>query len=143
MNTNQISLIANSRFRISVHALVWLAMNHHVQSSASLANQVSSHATFLRRVLLPFVQSGLVEAREGRDGGYLLKVSPEQLTLADVYLTVNSEISSDVDSMDCGEAGIQLDNALEEITKTVEQQVITTLRRYTVADLVQRVSPFG
>ncbi len=92
--------------------------------------------------MLPFVQSGIVEAREGRDGGYLLKVPPEQLTLADVYLAVNSEISADLGSADCGEAGIQLDNALEEITNTAEQQLITTLRRYTVADLVQRVSPF-
>jgi Rrf2 family transcriptional regulator, repressor of oqxAB len=139
MNANG-NIITTSRFRTATHALTWLAMNQCVQSSASLAGQVNSHAAFLRRVLLPFVQAGFVEAREGRDGGYMLKVSPEDLTLADVFMTVNLDMGSDSDDSDCGEAGIQLDKALDEIAQVTEQQVIATLQKYTLADLLTRMN---
>lgn len=140
MNANDDSIILTSRFRTATHALVWLAMNQCVQSSASLAGQVHSHAAFLRRVILPFVQAGLVEAREGRDGGYMLKVSPESVTLADIFVIVHSDTISDSDHSDCGEVGIQLDKALEEMADAAEQQLIATLQQFTLADLLNRMN---
>lgn len=139
MNAGGGGFVTTSRFRTSVHALVWLATNQCIQSSASLAGHVNSHATFLRRVLLPFVQAGIVEAREGRDGGYLLKIAPEDLTLADIFMTGNAEILCDDDSSDCGEADIKLDKVLEEIAHAAEQQLITVLGQHTLADLLNRL----
>lgn len=140
MNTSAGSIITTPRFRTAIHALVWLAMNHCVQSSASLAGQVNSHAAFLRRVLLTFVQAGIVEAREGRDGGYMLKTSPKDLTLADIFMVVNSETPADCDNSDCGEAGLKLDQAIENITNAIEEQMIATLGKYTLEDLMNQLN---
>ena len=48
---NRIDQIGRPRFRIAVHALVWLAQKECVCSSKAIAERVNSHATFLRRVL--------------------------------------------------------------------------------------------
>ncbi|TXK83890.1 Rrf2 family transcriptional regulator [Paenibacillus sp. N3.4] len=144
MKPSRINQIGPPRFGIAVHALVWLANSGGVLSSAVIAGQVNSHSTFLRRVLALLTQFGIVEAREGRDGGYYLKIPADRLTLADVYIAVKSECTevcteSDVD---CGEAGKQLDYALERIMSEAEDQTITWLKRYTLADLMQGID-FG
>lgn len=135
--------IGPPRFGIAVHALVWLTQSGGVLSSGSIACQVNSHATFLRRVLQTLVQAGLVEAREGRDGGYLLKKPSGQITLADVYVAVRADGSECEENVDCGEAGQQLDLALEKILSGAEQHTIEYLRQYTIADVMARVEFFA
>jgi Rrf2 family transcriptional repressor of oqxAB len=136
----QIHQIGPPRFRTAVHVLVWLAKSQCVLSSAAMACQVHSHATFLRRVLASLVQAGMVESREGRDGGYSLKLPPEQISLADIYIAVRSEGVESEDQVDCGEEGVQLDRALEAIVKKAEKQTIDYLRQYTIADLVGQLN---
>lgn len=131
--------IVPRRFAIALQALVLLARTDEVSPSASMACQLKSHATFLRRVMIPLVQAGIVAAREGRDGGYLLGRPAERITLAEVYAAVKSECTGEGSETggQCGEGG-PLNTALEEIMEDVEEQVIGALNRYTIADLVQR-----
>ncbi|WP_409341097.1 RrF2 family transcriptional regulator [Paenibacillus sp. MBLB4367] len=136
---NRVSQIGPPRFGIAVHALVWLAQSACVLSSGSIACQVNSHATFLRRVMAPLVQAGIVEAREGRDGGYLLKVQPNRLSLADVYMAVRAEPAEPAEGVDCGEAGKKVDIALEEIMLEAERNTVTFLKKYSIADLMNRI----
>ncbi|GMA49721.1 hypothetical protein GCM10025857_10780 [Alicyclobacillus contaminans] len=133
------SIITTPRFRTAIHALAGLAINQCVQSSSSLAGHVNTHAAFLRRVLLPFVHAGIVEAREGRDGGYILKKSPEDLTLADIFMVVHHETSSPCDAPDCGARGAKLDKILDEVTDSAERQMIAALGQHTLADVLQRL----
>lgn len=112
-------------------------------SSSSIAGQVNSHATFLRRVLQTLAQAGIVEAREGRDGGYMLGKPSNQITLADVYLAVKSECTEVEENVDCGEAGKQLDIVLEKVLSEAEQHTIEYLRQFTIADVMARVDFFA
>src|SRR5690606_8014098 len=77
--------IAPPRFHVAVHILVWLAKTGDVCPSNEIASEVRGHATFLRRVLAPLVQAGIVEAREGRVGGYTLAKPAERISLGEVY----------------------------------------------------------
>jgi len=135
--TNRSGQVGPPRFAVAVHALVWLAQSERVQSSASIACQVNSHATFLRRVMNPLAQAGLVEAREGRDGGYCLKLPPERITLADVYSAVKLEPAEAAEPPECdGKAeGLKLHLALNDIMNEVEQMTIETLKKHTIADM--------
>ncbi|MBD3108586.1 Rrf2 family transcriptional regulator [Bacillus sp. AGMB 02131] len=136
---NRIDQIGQPRFRIAVHTLVWLAEKECVCSSKAIAEQLNSHATFLRRVLATLSQAGIVEAREGREGGYCLKKSVEEISLSEVYLAIKKQECEEAKSKaqaDCDELGLQLDQRLEEIMIVGEQLIIDYLKQFTLADII-------
>lgn len=144
------SQIGPPRFAVAVHILVWLARSGSFLSSATIADQVNSHATFMRRVLATLAQSGLVETREGRDGGYSLKIPAERITLADVYAAVKCDGTDATDNNECSgsapkgpcdevdprERNERLEHALIEIMNTVDRQTLEYLRGHTIASLL-------
>ena len=54
-------------------------------SSAQLAEGVDSNPTFVRRLLVPLIQAGLVRSTMGRDGGVSLSVDAATITLGEIY----------------------------------------------------------
>ncbi len=76
---------------MALHALAVLAQSEEGYPSAFIASSVNTHAVFLRRILRELVAAGLVEAREGRAGGYRLARPPRRITLAEVYRAVEPE----------------------------------------------------
>jgi Rrf2 family transcriptional repressor of oqxAB len=54
-------------------------------SSAELAEGVDSNPTFVRRLLIPLMQAGLVRSTMGRDGGVSLGVDAAAITLGEIY----------------------------------------------------------
>ena len=54
-------------------------------SSADLAEGVGSNPTFVRRLLVPLMQAGLVRSAMGRDGGVSLSVDAAAITLDEIY----------------------------------------------------------
>ncbi|MBD2868844.1 RrF2 family transcriptional regulator [Paenibacillus arenilitoris] len=136
--------IGPPRLKIAIHSVVWLAKSGSMLSSATIASQVDSHATFLRRVMQSLNHAGIVESKGGREGGYLLKKSSTEITLGDIYEAISScsnEAEAEVD-VDCGEAGEQLDVELEKILQEAEMKTIEHLRNYTIAQLMDRVHFF-
>ena len=76
------------RFKIAVHAVVCLAKSGCILSSAMMAGQVQSHATFMRRVMQALTLAGIVESKGGREGGYALLQPADRITLADISQAV-------------------------------------------------------
>jgi Rrf2 family transcriptional repressor of oqxAB len=60
-------------------------------SSTRLAEGVGSNPTFVRKLLTPLVQAGLVQSVHGRDGGVHLARDAGAITLRDVYDAVTGE----------------------------------------------------
>jgi Rrf2 family protein len=86
--------------------------------------------------------AGIVESKGGREGGYFLKKSADEITLGDIYEAVSIVPNeADVD-VDCGEAGEQLDVELEKILHEAQLKAIDHLRNYTIAQLMDRVQFF-
>jgi Rrf2 family transcriptional repressor of oqxAB len=54
-------------------------------SSTKLAEGVDSNPTFVRRLLVPLIQAGLVRSTMGRDGGVSLGVDAAKITLGEIY----------------------------------------------------------
>ena len=77
-------------FSVAVQALVVFAETDGPCSSSAMAQDLKAHAVYLRRVLSQLVRANLIQAREGRDGGYRLARSPEQISLAEVYQAVKA-----------------------------------------------------
>lgn len=135
--------IAPSRFIIAVHSLVWLALCDGLCPSSEIAAQVLVHATFLRRVMSPLVQAGIVVSREGRVGGYALARPAERITLADVYAAVKTgpaESTEDTErNPSCGPRGQRLNAVLKTMLDRAEQQAVHFLNGVTIADLTKHV----
>ncbi len=73
-------------FGLAVQALIILAKeNIQMCPSIEIANYLQSEATLMRRVLAVLAREGILETREGRDGGYRLKKAPESIALVDLY----------------------------------------------------------
>ncbi|HXH06759.1 MAG TPA: Rrf2 family transcriptional regulator [Vicinamibacterales bacterium] len=83
--------MASGRFGIALHALALLTHRPEGCSSGELARSINVHPVALRRVLADIRRAGLVQAREGRRGGYRLRRSPATVTLADIYRIVERE----------------------------------------------------
>ncbi|MGC4000077.1 MAG: Rrf2 family transcriptional regulator [Anaeromyxobacter sp.] len=84
--------MTSGRFAMALHALAVLSQAPEGgHPSGYIASSVNTHAVFLRRILRDLVAAGLVEAREGRTGGYRLAREAARITLADVYRAVEPE----------------------------------------------------
>ena len=62
----------DSSFNLAVHALVCLSHSGHSLSSETLAENICTNPTRVRRVMAGLKKAGMVETREGLDGGYRL-----------------------------------------------------------------------
>ena len=96
----------DSSFNLAVHALVCLSHSGRSLSSEALAENICTNPTRVRRVMAGLKKAGMVETREGLDGGYRLTADPASLTLRQVAEAVNTRFvdcawhSGDIDR-DC------------------------------------------
>lgn len=131
-------------FGYALQSLVYLA--HHAENecrcpSGEIADRCSTEATLMRRILARLARANIVEAREGRDGGYYLRKSPDTITLAEVYRALEMTDSLGVGLMDVAEGGCigsGMKDAFTDIMKETELLMMAVLEKRTVADLVQQ-----
>jgi Rrf2 family protein len=83
----------NGEFIIAVHVLAYLA--NHLQrniSSEELSRSACTNPARIRKVMSELRQAGLVETRSGSEGGYLLKVPQEKISLLQVLHAVGAQV---------------------------------------------------
>ncbi len=87
--TDIVTVAANSRVTIAVHALTWMALaarrGQPVMTSDEVAASVNTNAVIIRRSLGDLRGKGLVEVRHGAGAGWSLAREPAEITLLDVY----------------------------------------------------------
>ena len=125
-------------FPVAVQALVVLAGTEGSCSSSTMAQGLKAHAVFVRRVLAQLVRANLVQAREGRDGGYRLARSADAITLAEIYQAVS--VAEPAEDTTCnGGVNDRVQNILDEVGVEAEQRVLEVLDQYTLASVLRRV----
>jgi Rrf2 family protein len=131
---------------MAAHALAVLAQSREGYPSAYVAASVNTHAVFLRRILGDLVAAGLVEAREGRTGGYRLARPAERITLADVYRAVEPSgplAESPAEPNARCPVGAGMRRAFAEAAGAGARGLLAALRGQTVADLSRRALRHG
>jgi Rrf2 family transcriptional regulator, repressor of oqxAB len=133
-------LLGPKWFHIAVQALVVLAGSPEVEcSSATIAQDLKAHAAFLRRVLAQLVRAQIVEAREGRDGGYRLARPPDRIVLVDVYQAVKLSAPPE-DAVPSSGLNPDVAAALDEIGAEAEHRLLEVLSQYTIASVMERAA---
>ncbi|MCJ8014229.1 Rrf2 family transcriptional regulator [Paenibacillus sp. KQZ6P-2] len=64
--------LGSLRYRTTQSVILLLGEHGGILNSAQMAREIRIHAVYLRKIISPLLVSGLVEAKEGRDGGYKL-----------------------------------------------------------------------
>jgi len=123
---------------MAVQALVAIAGTEGHCSSAAMAHDLNAHAVFVRRVLAQLARANIVQAREGRDGGYRLAHSADQITLAEVYQAV--KVADAAEDAACGGVNARVRGVLDEIEAEAEQHLLEVLGQHTLASVLERVT---
>ncbi|MFI5272610.1 MAG: RrF2 family transcriptional regulator [Ktedonobacterales bacterium] len=147
MPSSPINLVGPASFPIAVQTLVYLARaRDDVCPSAEIAGRLGAHAVYLRRVVAQLVRAGLVEAREGRDGGYRLARPADHITLADVFRALQPSTACDTKEA-APRRGPMLDPgmqaALSRVMGQAERRALDVMQQHTLADLVGSSSGAG
>jgi Rrf2 family transcriptional regulator, repressor of oqxAB len=126
-------------FPVAVQALVVIAGTDGLCSSSTMAQDLKAHAVFVRRVLAQLARANIVQAREGRDGGYRLARSAERITLADVYQAVKLAEPQDGSACSSG-LNARVQTILDEVGAEAEQRLLEALGQQTLASVLERVA---
>ncbi|MFQ6548889.1 Rrf2 family transcriptional regulator [Aestuariibius sp. 2305UL40-4] len=79
----------NSRLSLALHTLGHMAADPgRPLTSAEIAGHSDTHPAFVRRVLGPLKDGGILRSEKGHAGGWSLARPAEEITLADVYVAL-------------------------------------------------------
>jgi len=104
-------------------------------SSAELAEGVDSNPTFVRRLLVPLMQAGLVRSTMGRDGGVSLSVDAAAITLGEIYkATMGGLWAGRSDIPHRCLVSCNVERFFGNLADEVDESVVRLLGRRTLAD---------
>ena len=86
--------MSNTRFATAIHIMTILAKNPQAfLTSDWLAGSINVNPVIVRKELINLKKSGLVESRQGKDGGVRIGKDAENINVAEIYETIkNSEV---------------------------------------------------
>ena len=132
----------NTQFAVAVHVLTFLAgaADGRPVSSDLLSTSTNTNPVYVRRVLGPLRDAGLVRSRPGVHGGWELATDPRGLTLAQVWrLLQGTDPVLGLHGPDPAcPVGRTVQESLTALDREVAAAVGRELERTTVHDVVVR-----
>jgi len=126
--------IGTSKFRAALSVIMLLAKHGGTLTSSEMAQQMKVHAAYLRKVNAEMIKAGFIEAREGHDGGYILRLPASEISMADVYKAVRGEGKGPTDPS-CNLTEF-LTNHLKHTMVEVDECIMACLKAYKIEDMV-------
>ncbi|MFU8843512.1 MAG: RrF2 family transcriptional regulator [Bacteroidales bacterium] len=77
---------------IALHGMVIVAKSEGLTNVITIAGQLDSSRHHVAKVMQRLVKDGFLHSHRGPNGGFVLKKSPEQITLLDIYESVEGKI---------------------------------------------------
>lgn len=132
-----------SDFCVAVHALVYCNHKARKLSSEELAENICTNPARVRKVMVAMKKAGLIQTKEGIDGGYQFTRDPGEVTLAAVASALNVRFvstswrSGDAD-MDCLIAAGMAD-LMDSIYTELDSLCKKRLATITIRDLDEKI----
>lgn len=134
----------NTQFAVAVHTLTYLAgqTGDSPVSSDTLSRSTNVNPVYVRRVLGPLRDAGLVRSRPGPHGGWELAVDAREVTLAQIWrLLQGTDPVLGLHGADPACAvGRGVQRSLNVIDQAVAGAVAAELERFTVHDVLAQES---
>ncbi|MBV8252430.1 MAG: Rrf2 family transcriptional regulator [Chitinophaga sp.] len=132
----------NGRFPISLHILTLMARAEgELLSSEHIAGSININPVLVRKEISNLRNHGLIESKEGKNGGATLAKPAANILLSDIYQAVKQSSllgnSRNTPNPDC-EVGKQINLHLDNLYSEVEGALIRKLQLVTLADFSQQ-----
>lgn len=132
----------NTRFAVAVHVLVYLdgVGRERPVSSDELSSSTNVNPVYVRRVLGPLREAGLVRSRPGAHGGWELAADAERISLADVWRLLQGDdpvLGLHGPAPECP-VGRTIQSSLVSIDRGVAAAVERELAGVTIADVTRQ-----
>ncbi len=130
-------------FAIAMYAMAILNHSRETISSESLARHVCAHPARVRKVMAKLKKGGLVDAKEGTDGGYQFFEDPRDVSLRDICEAVDAcliTLPCHLDDMDrdCLAAS-GMGKIMEDLCEEMNAICKNRLREISLADIGRRM----
>lgn len=133
----------SSSFTIAIHALVYLRKTGKQLSSEALAEHICVNAVRVRTIMSKLKQAGLIETREGNNGGYRCVIQEDAITLAQIYqalhlrLCNSSWASKEIDPECMISSGMS--DVMECLYDDMEDVCLHHLSTITIRDIIKQL----
>ena len=133
----------NSRMASAAHIMCFIAfIGGEGTNSEAIARSLKTNPVVVRKILKSLENEGLVELRQGRNGGVSLSRGPDKITLGDIYRAVDGEdgvfsLRDEVNERCVVARGGG--RALALIFRSVDESVQRTFQETTLAGLLSAV----
>jgi Rrf2 family protein len=132
----------NGRFAISLHILTLMSRSRgELLSSEYIAGSININPVLVRKEISNLRKSGLVESKEGKNGGSTLAKPAGQIRLSEIYQAVRQVAllgqNKNSPNPKC-EVGKQINTHLQDLYEETEQALIQRLNKTTLADFSKK-----
>lgn len=134
----------SSKLSVGIHILTVLALCDGVPlTSEQLGSSVNTNPVVIRRLLGLLRDAGLVDAKKGVGGGWVLLADPKRITLYDVLRAVEPQCETFAlhradPNPECL-VGRHIQGVLTEVYDEIQEGMANQLSRSTIASLVKRL----
>jgi Rrf2 family protein len=124
--------------RYGVRMVVTLAQKGGIMSTSGLATEMGVSPLYLRQLAPVLERAGIIEGFRGIKGGYRLKASPEDITLAEIIQAFDEDFSL----LDCIKSSNSCDRSRDCTTrylwKVLSDVIRYSLKNMTLGDLIEK-----
>lgn len=128
----------NSRLSLALHTLGHMAGEpDRMSTSAEIADHAGTNPVVVRRVLGQLRKAGLLISEKGHSGGWRLARTPEEITLADVYLALDESLIATRTPDDIPSCSLEhaLHTRVSSVLEDIECSLVERLSATTIADV--------
>jgi len=136
-------MAGNSRLATAIHVAGMLSFAEAMPlTSEAIAKSCNTNAVVIRRIIGLLTRHGLVTVKMGTGGGSRLTKNPDQITLAEIYRSLEEGAVFDVPQFEethhC-EMGKIVRPVLADILNEAEQSLLEKLNQITLANVIEKI----
>ncbi len=132
----------NGRFQIAIHIMTLLSRaNDELLSSEYIASSINTNPALIRKELSNLRINGLINSKEGKNGGYSLAKAADFVRLSDIYKIVKQSSilgqAKNKPNPQCP-VGQQINNHLDDLGREMDDVLFTKLDTITLFQFGQK-----
>lgn len=128
----------NSRLSLALHTLSHMAGEpDRVRTSSDIADHAGTNPVVVRRVLGRLREAGLLTSEKGHAGGWRLARSPQDISLADVYLALDERLVASDEISEAPACSVEhaLQKRVSGVLEEMEQSLIQKLGETSISEV--------
>ena len=120
---------------IGIHSLIVLAREKNTLNAIQLSDKIGASRHHIGKVLQRLVKDGFLQSNRGPTGGFSIKKNPREVTVYDVYRSIEGEV--DLGECPYDDKVCPVDKCMRDnIIKKMSLDFIEHLKANTIADYI-------